>query len=199
MGEVAENDPQHIIHLLGFLDSSSAVHSMTPPAEDVSSLQRNRLKLQYRPGTVRVLFIGEAPPASGKFFYQRDSGLYRAIRDAFRLVDSSVTDANFLQVFQASGCYLIDLCGRPVDKLDLASRRALCLEAEPTLCQTLLDLKPETIVIMLRSIRGNVQRATDCASWAGEFVELPYPGRWWKHREAFLSQLRPLLERILIR
>jgi hypothetical protein len=56
------------------------------------------------------LFIGEAPPASGRFFYNRDSGLYRPLRDAFHYLDDSINDENFLSAFQAAGCYLIDLC-----------------------------------------------------------------------------------------
>ena len=53
---------------------------------------RERLRRQYRPEHIRLLFIGESPPASGRFFYRRDSGLYRAIRDTFRMIDPSITD-----------------------------------------------------------------------------------------------------------
>ena len=38
---------------------------------------------------VRVLFIGESRPASGRHFHARDSGLYRAVRE--RKLASSVT------------------------------------------------------------------------------------------------------------
>ena len=46
--------------------------------------QRERLRQQFRPEAVRLLFIGESPPASGRFFYHGDSGLYRAIREVFQ-------------------------------------------------------------------------------------------------------------------
>src|SRR4029079_4292792 len=64
------------------------------------------LRRRYLPTDIRLLFIGESPPASGRFFYCRDSGLYRAIRDAFRILDPSITDDGFLGIFQAAGCYL---------------------------------------------------------------------------------------------
>ncbi len=155
---------------------------------------RERLRRSYRPAKVRLLFIGEAPPASGRFFYQRDSGLYRAIRDAFCSLDPAVTDEGFLDIFQKAGCYLIDACVKPVDHLDMRSRRAECLASEPFLSRRISLLQPGAIVILLRSIRSNVQRAAECAGWEGPMIELPYPGRWARHREAFLRILVPELK-----
>jgi hypothetical protein len=144
--------------------------------------------------TVRVCFLSErVRRLRGSFFIKGDSGLCRTIRDAFRLIDPSITDANFLRVFQAAGCYLIDLCGYPVDQLSRAERRAACMDSEPSLCRTLQELRPEAIAIVLHSIRHNVDRAIACAGWNGQFLDLPYPGRWWRHREIFLAELVPVL------
>ena len=144
-----------------------------------------------------MLFIGESPPASGRFFYHRDSGLYRAIRDAFRLVDPSITDHGFLAIFQNSGCYLIDACVVPVDHLDARARRAACLAGEPALARKIRDLQPARIVTLLRSIQQNVRRAAVSAEWPGPILELPYPGRWASHRKIFLELLVPHLEWLL--
>jgi hypothetical protein len=154
------------------------------------------LRRKYRPEKVRLLLIGEAPPASGRFFYQQDSGLYRAIREAFLAIEPSITDESFLSVFQESGCYLIDLCPRPVDHLDARSRRAACVANEASLCKTIGSLQPRAIVTLLRSIRGNVARAVSCAGWQGSLLELPYPGRWRRHREIFVDALVPQLKAI---
>lgn len=54
--------------------------------------------------------------------YRQDSGLYRAIRYALRMIDPSITDDTFLEDFQRSACYLIDVCARPVDHLDAGLR-----------------------------------------------------------------------------
>ena len=158
-----------------------------------SSRDRERLRRRYRPVDLRLLFVGEAPPASGRFFYQGDSGLYRAMRDAFRAIDPSITDESFLAVFRRSGCYLIDACPQAVDQLDWPSRRAACLASEPSLCRRIKRLQPRAIVTLVRSIHANVERATNCAGWHGPLLDLPYPGRWIRHREKFLDALVPQL------
>lgn len=151
--------------------------------------QRESLRRRFRPAHVQLLFIGESPPASGRFFYRGDSGLYRAMRDAFRAVDPSITDSNFLATFYASGCYLIDLCRDPVDNLDPPSRRAACRSSEASLSRTIDRLNPLKIVTLLRSIEANVTRAAFQAGWLGPFLHLPYPGRWSRHRDVFVEAL----------
>jgi hypothetical protein len=155
-----------------------------------------RLRRRYRPECVRLLFIGESPPASGRFFYRRDSGLYRAIRDAFRVIDSSITDDTFLEIFRHSGCYLIDACAAPVDHLEAQSRRAACLASEPVLTRRIRHLQPAAIVTLVKSIRDNVTRAADNARWSGPILDVPYPGRWASHRKIFLERLAPHLEQL---
>ena len=158
--------------------------------------KRERLRRRYRPKRIRLLFIGESPPASGRFFYQRDSGLYRAIRDTFRMVDPTVTDATFLEIFQRSGCYLIDACASPVDHLDARSRRMACRAGEAALTRRIRRLEPAGIVTLLKSIRSNVRRAAAQAGWRGPVLEVPYPGRWASHRKIFLESLVPHLEKL---
>lgn len=158
---------------------------------------RERLRQRYRPARLRLLFVGESPPASGRFFYQRDSGLYRAIRDAFRLVDPSINGDTFLETFQNSGCYLIDVCASPVDHLDARSRREACLASEPRLSRKIRQLEPDAIVTLLTSIQDNVRRAAARAGWRGPILEVPYPGRWVRHRKVFLEAVVPRLEQLL--
>jgi hypothetical protein len=159
--------------------------------------ERERLRRTFQPARLRLLFIGESPPASGRFFYRGDSGLYRAMRDAFRIVDPSINDETFLEVFRASGCYLIDLCRKPVDKMDSKSRRAACRTQEESLGATIAQLRPDIIATLLRSIEGNVLRAASIAGWEGRFIHLPYPGRWSKHKEAFLKSVVPTIRGLL--
>jgi hypothetical protein len=63
-----------------------------------------------------MLFVGESP-ASGRFFYRADSGLYRAIRQTFLSAFPDLKDADFLESFRQLDYYLVDLCGSPVDRL----------------------------------------------------------------------------------
>jgi hypothetical protein len=157
--------------------------------------RREALRRHYRPVDVRLLFIGEAPPRSGRF-YQRDSGLYKAVRDAFLFIDPSLSDETFLAAFQAAGCYLIDICPYPVDHLDSRSRRLARATGEASLCRNIRKLQPRAIVTLLRSIRENVDRSIFCAGWHGQLIDVPYPGRWVRHREIFLAALTPQLAAI---
>jgi hypothetical protein len=155
------------------------------------------IRASFRPRKVRLLFVGESPPASGRFFYRRDSGLYRAMRDAFSIADPTVDDENFLKRFQDAGCYLIDLCGDPVDNLAPPARRAACEAGERRLAGTIEELRPGTIATLVRSIEANVKKAAARAAWDGPFLHLPYPGRWIEHRKTFTGLLVPEIRTLL--
>lgn len=159
--------------------------------------RREGLRRSYRPARLRLLFIGEAPPASGRFFYRGDSGLYRAVRDTFQIVDPSIHDENFLTVFRALGCYLVDLCPEPVDHLDRKSRRAACRSAEQSLSMTIARLQPAMIATVLHSIKGNVAQAALQAAWHGPCLHLPYPGRWSRYRDVFVDTLAPTIRGLM--
>jgi hypothetical protein len=144
-----------------------------------------------------MLFVGESPPASGRFFYQADSGLYRAIRQTFLSAFPNPKDADFLKSFRDLDCYLVDLCGYPVDNLPGKQRRLACKQGGTRLAAQIRQLDPEVIVTIVRSIAANVQRAQARAKWHGTHLELPYPGRWKSHRLAFEQALRPILRQSL--
>ena len=162
-----------------------------------AALARERLRRRYRPARVRLLFVGEAPPASGRFFYQADSGLYRAIRGAFLAALPDLREDDFLESFRTLNCYLVDLCGRPVDRLDTALRRQARTEGEIRLGKILRQLQPEVVVTVVRSIAPNVIRTQQLSNWMGVHLVLPYPGRWKHHRAAFDERLIPILRKEL--
>ena len=162
-----------------------------------ASRKRENLSRRYRPDQVRILFVGEAPPASGRFFYQGDSGLYRAVRDTFMTAFPSILKDDFLDAFRALGCYLVDLCGTPVDHLPHDTRMSICHAGEVRLAQSIRILCPMVIVTLVRSIRANVERAQIKAGWTGLHLEVPYPGRWKHHRVEFQRQIVPLLLKTL--
>lgn len=160
-----------------------------------ASLARERLRRRYRPNRVRILFVGESPPTSGRFFYQGDSGLYRAIRDTFLDALPFLRKNEFLDSFRALGCYLVDLCAEPVDNMTHGARRCACLSGEARLARIIRTLRPEIIITVVRSIGENVRRAGEQAAWSGPHLELPYPGRWYRHRMEFGRRLVPLLRK----
>jgi hypothetical protein len=158
--------------------------------------EREKLRQSFLPSRVQLLFIGESPPASGRFFYSANSGLYRAMRQAFQVADSKIDDQNFLAVFQSRGCYLVDLARDPVDHLDPPLRRAMRRNGEKRLAHEIARLQPERIAPVLRSIAGNVENAAAHANWQGKMLQLPYPGRWVRHRKAFIEALVPVLRQL---
>lgn len=163
------------------------------PTYKTSLHSNERLRQSFRPRKVRILFVGESPPASGRFFYHADSGLYRAIREAFVKAFPNLREADFLKSFRNLGCYLVDLCELPVDRLPPNMRRKLCRAGEPHLTKTIRSSRPAIVVTVIRSIAHNVQRTERQANWSGRHVELPYPGRWLRHRTAFIRKLVPIL------
>jgi hypothetical protein len=92
-------------------------------------------------------------------------------------------------------CYLVDLCGKPVDRLSPPARRQVCVEGESRLRRTIEKLRPEVVITIVRSISENVRRALEAAGWEGQYLELPYPGRWQQHRQTFTEDLAPILKR----
>jgi hypothetical protein len=165
-----------------------------PTSED---RKKERLRRSYRPADVRILFVGESPPVSGRFFYQTDSGLYRAIRNTFRAAFPALPEEDFLNSFRYLGCYLVDLCDTPVDRLGSDNRKQACRDGEARLTKTLRELNPRIVITVVRSISANVRRAQESANWKGLYVELPYPGRWKEHRTVFEKALKPVLHREL--
>jgi hypothetical protein len=156
---------------------------------------RERLRESYRPARVRVLFVGEAPPASGAFFYRRDSGLYRALLAVFEEALPLLRGRDFLARFRGCGCFLVDLCRRPVDRLGPGRRARARRAGEANLAELLRELRPIAIVVLLRSINANSVRAEKIASWSGMRIVVPYPGRWARWRAQFRAILLPALLR----
>ena len=115
---------------------------------------------------------------------------------AFQIADPSIDDKNFLTVFKDRGCYLTDLCPEPVDHLGPDERRASRKDSEMRLATQLKLLRPAMIVSVLRSILTNVENATSLADWQVPMIQVPYPGRWSRHREAFIKALVPVIQRL---
>lgn len=163
-----------------------------PPASRRPRLSsRERLRRRHRPRRVRVLVVAEAPPASGRFFYQEDSGLYRALRRAFARF--LTPGRPFLDSFRDEGWYLVDLCPRPVDRLSPRARERPRRDGEAALARTLRALRPEAVVVVLLAIGPHVRRAVAAARWDGLYAELPYPGQWKRNRDEFARQFRDLM------
>ena len=126
---------------------------------------------------------------------RRDSGLYRALSTTFEEAFPRLRGHDFLAEFRDLGCYLVDLCGRPVDRLASRERKEARQRGEARLAGVLRQLRPLAIVVLLRSIDENSARAERVAAWSGEHIVVPYPGRWVRWRAQFEEILVPALRR----
>ena len=90
---------------------------------------------------------------------------------------------------------MVDLCGRPVDRLRPRERRKARRMGEAGLTEAVRRLRPLVIVVLLRSIDENSARAEGVAAWSGMRIVVPYPGRWVRWRDEFREILVPALRR----
>jgi hypothetical protein len=159
---------------------------------------RNR----HRPTVVKVLFIGESPPAGGTFFYFGDSKLAEETERAFRKVLPELIGDDFLSSFCRLGCYLDDLCLRPVNqlkKIGSAGREQLVREyiaGEQPLAERMAQADPAAIVLIGLGIEKNVRRVILTAGCDGlPFYPLPFPN-WPDQVERYHGQLTVALSEL---
>jgi hypothetical protein len=152
-----------------------------------------QLRRAHRPDDLRILFIGESPPAGGTFFYDADSVLYRATRDAFVAAIPALAHAHFLEAFTAAGCYLEDLSLAPIDKLPDRERRQIRKAGIASLAGRLEGTAPRVVVAVAKGIMPQVTDALRASGLGGIPVNsLPFPGQW--HRRAYVHGLTELVE-----
>lgn len=158
---------------------------------DATDSAISALRVRFRPSSVRLLFVGESSPAGGTHFYQADSILYRATREAFGLglhVSNPPDGTAFLDWFRDLGCWLVDLADRPINREE-AGPRARAVEAGiPALTELIRATQPARILVVLRSIAAAVRKAATAAGVdVGSIDVLPFPVRQW--RAPFVTQL----------
>jgi len=141
---------------------------------------------------LRVLFIGESPPTGGTFFYDANSLLYNATRQAFVAAAPKLAGSDFLAAFARMGCYLEDLSLEPIDKLPKPQKLKARKDAVPSLARRLKGLTPSVIVVVVKGIRPQVLQALNDAGIGGVPREvLPFPGQW--HRTDYVAELTELV------
>lgn len=132
------------------------------------------LRARYKPMRVRVLFVGEAPPAGGTFFYAGNSQVFRYVREALQAHLGNPDD--FLLAFAERGYFLDDLVTEPVDQIPRRARRTIYEQCVPLLVSRILALRPEVVVSIMMGISSYVEQAIADAGTDVRFHSLPFPG-----------------------
>jgi hypothetical protein len=154
------------------------------------------LRERHRPKQVRVLFIGESRPAGGTFFYSENSNLYRYTREAFvRVFQDTCNGARFLDWFRGAGCYLDDLCLRPVNQLGTQERTEARREGIGSLGSRLAQIRPSFVIYTPRAIDRYIREAVREAGVEPlRVVGLPFPAMG--HQGRFVEELVQLLNEL---
>ena len=159
---------------------------------------RERVRTQHLPASVKILFIGESPPARGGFFYYGSGIAFSSTRRAFSeaLGVSFATPDEFLRFFSGAGCFLEDLSHAPVDHLPPRERTQALEDCVEPFASRLRTLSPELIVVFLKKIAPLVVRAATLAGISSESIHvLPFPGMGNQNR--YVAELAPILTRAL--
>jgi hypothetical protein len=158
----------------------------------LSSAERKRLC--YRPAEIRVLFIGESPPAGGTFFYSANSKLYNATRESFQAAIPALrNEPDFLGAFKQLGCYVDDLCAEPVNNLELRDPKRIQARADGVepLARRMKRWSPRVVVVVMKAIVGDADVALAVAGHSDVTrEELPFPSR---HYYQYRDELTPLV------
>jgi hypothetical protein len=148
------------------------------------------LRRSFRPDCITTLFMGESAPRSGKFFYTQNTNLYRAMQSAFAWKN------DFLSEFKARGFYLDDLSLIPVNGMERKERRRQLEESIASLSHRLIEYKPRTIVILLRSIDPLVRQAAQQAALTVPMYTTTYPGRFQSLRQQFQNEMAVIIPQL---
>lgn len=168
----------------------------SPGIARLNAVQRAELiRRRYLPKEVRVLFVGESPPAGGIFFYAANSNLYFATEEAFVAALPALAGKDFLEEFRRLGCYLDDLCLEPVHRLEAGDplRVAARAEGQERLAEHIRIWRPKAIVVVMVAIAENVARAKREAGLQNvRWHVLPFPGPK-AHRDRYVAELTALV------
>ena len=150
---------------------------------------RERTRARYRPDDIVVLFVGESAPAGGSFFYQADSNLFFATREACDLAFHGVPEGReFLRWFKKKGFWLYDLAERPVNRQRGRPRKLAVSAGVTKLAELIADAEPDFVIAVKASIEAEVRQAADRAGIGGHrILVLPFPLYQW--REVYVREL----------
>jgi hypothetical protein len=148
--------------------------------------RRYRAARRFRPVTVRLLLVAEAPPASlDRYFYFTD---VRAHDSLFRHVASEIlgrepsreNKAEILRLLRDAGVFLIDLKLDPTDGSPLASH-------VPSLIRRVRRLQPHKIILIKATVYDAAYRPLRDAGFPVADVRVPFPGsgQQARFRDAF--------------
>ena len=118
------------------------------------------LKQQYLPGKVEVLFIADGMPVNNRYFYLKNSSMFRAVKDAYTQVFGEFSSNDeFLKVFKEMGCYFESLTVEPIKFLPPKEQAAARTAGVKPLADKIAQMQPRLIIISLKTIEKYAREA----------------------------------------
>lgn len=155
---------------------------------------------KYKPDEIKILFIAEAPGKPDKHFYLANTNLFRTIFIAFKEVFGDFNSAEeFLIFFRFLGCYLDHLSLQPINKENMAERKAKRKENIPSLSERLKIYCPDTLIILMKGIATEVQDAltSSCINTITTQLVTSYPAGSEVNRQACIREITKTIRRVI--
>lgn len=150
------------------------------------------LRIQYKPDTIEVLFIGESRPKGGMFFYNADSNLYRETKKAF---DEYFGENIFiLDAFKKWNYWLYDICENPVNGLNRQERNDEIHRKLPDLEKLVRTKNPKFLIVCKKgSIMKEIRKSSIMTKYREDqtifFLPFPCCGRQKEYRSGLTNAL----------
>ena len=136
--------------------------------------ETEELRARYRPSAIRVLFVGEAPPASGTFFYAQNSQVsaicahhWRRAWDIRMTFCRHLSRTDFSSTIWFWNRWTIFPCGQRIPVFN---------RSVPLLARRIAEYRPQTIVTILKRIAPYVMDAHSRAGLDVPHFAVPFPG-----------------------
>ncbi len=157
------------------------------------------IRLPWKPRSVRLLFVGEAPPVTGEFFYKwkRPDAVHHYTQRAFAGVFEDVPEdaRKFLSYFRRAGCYFEDLCHTPIRTRSVRKKEQRREHGIALLTERIKDHRPHAVVAVMKDISLHVRIAACFARVDPAHVyTLPFPGQ--SHQLEYVRELKAVLRRL---
>ena len=147
------------------------------------------LRNKYVPKNLKIVFVLESPPASGKYFYDKNGSVGEPLFSAMmKLLEFEPQDKREgLKYFAESGYFLVDATYEPVNTLKGKNRKDKILENYPNL---FADLRKFCVSKQIKVIlvKANICRLLEPRLFSDGFnvqnqgVIVPFPSNGWQNK-----------------
>jgi len=162
----------------------------------------SQIRQQYKPAEVQIIFITEAVQPGKRFFYLKNSNVFRAIKEAFsRIFGEFKNEEEFLTFFKKNGCYVDYLGAEMINGLPPEARQKVRTNGIKPLSEQLTLMKPKVVVTMMKVLEPEVNKAIELSAITSvQYAKaVPFPAHSQTNVDKCIAALVEVLEELLDR